>query len=1236
MSSHWRKVTLLLSVIIVSAGTGFSALSIETFENNQDINAVSPNSEIAQVVKVTDSQGQAVNKTVLLNSTGNEFQYLYTGNNWTDMTHLRDGYYFAMFETGDSASDITYRIIDQSPGGGTTEVTEDLSSGQLDVNIQSNYSGRFEAGEEVPVNVTVDNLGEYYAVDVDGSGDVSENDILITDDGGSGTFSKSGDDVLAGSSPLNGWTLDNNNPWNSGTHTVGMMDSNSGDGWDPGSDIIVRDMFSGGTVSTRNDSAVNTGDDSQVQTAPGTSLNPIDSSSNNIFYVSGDESLDSGEEIVFDNDSDGRFTREEDLLIAGSDQSEGVNVTYTDSVPARMGLASYDENGGGFTASEDVVVFDRDNDSMFTSLPDQILLGAEPSEGSVLQQGHVESWNDGAPGSATASDLETHDADTGDGGWNASKDAIWIERSDSNNGYQPDEDTLVAGSPSAGQLPTQVNDLFDQWPNVSAYDRNSGDIGFDSAADAIIYDYNSGGTYSGQSDTIVGGSISQNSDFSGGTEFSAQQGFPSDWSLDVLETIEGGRWESSQDTILIDRYNGGTYSPNQDHVINHGGTIDSPEGTVLRPLSSASGTGLMWSDLDSSGDYSTTDEIFIDYDSDSQYTSGSDEHLAGLSLDIAGPGTQLQTLNLWQETNYDSTPILFYDRFMAGVWNSDWDAIVHDTDQDNVFTGQQDRIIEGDPSAGENGDTLIDAQPPNTSAPNVYATATTGTNTTTPIQLGRTQQGLYTGTVTLPEVSDSRVLLQVSAETPVSRLEGMESRQIWTRAKGIGFDTDKTSIDLDVQKKGNYTRQIMVDNLLDDQNTVNVNLSDSLVNITENFDETVNIPAQGNSTANFSFRIEELQDRNGEITFTEDETGISQSVEVSIDTPECQVKSPDLCVTNTDRLEAETGQRENISMNLDVLNTGYRESRRQVDISVSGNISSHVSVQNSSEFTDSAQLPLDMIAMAPGNYSGTLSLETSGGVLEIPLELSANFEELEAVIELMPQEVDLGTVPNGNDKSIENIRVENTGTVNLQNVSFTSSSYTLEQSSDEELQEGDSRNYTLTFKSVESVEGQVEVTAHSEDQTVSRTLQVSGSTVKPVSSMKSDISSEISSLRTRASSSSAMTQLTEVETQISSIQTSWDKGNYQEAKNKYQSAMSDLSAVEAQIQSNSQGSSQTGTGSDSGTGQEQSSQEDSGGGGGIIIVLFLLILILGAGFVLYTSYYPEEGDPLYDVLGDRE
>lgn len=1222
--------------LIILTGTVSSALTIEKFDGTLDINHVSPNSQIAQIVKVTDAEGDAVNRSVLLNDTGNEFQFREAGN-WTDMRYLRGGYYYAFFQTGSSAGDLSYRIIDQSPGGDTTETVEDLSTGQLDVNIETNYTGRYEAGSIIHVEATVDNEGEYYAVDVDGSGDVSENDILITDGGGSGTFSKSSDTVLAGSSPVNGWSLDNNNPWNSGTHTVAMMDSNNGDGWDPGSDIIIRDYNSGGTVSTSEDGAVNTGQNGAVDTSAGRSLSSIDMASGNKYYVSSDEGLDSGEEVVFDNDSDMRFTKNADMVVAGSDQTEGTPVTFTDRVPTRMRIASYDENGGGFDPSEDVVVFNRDNDTMFTGKSDQILLGATPPEGAMLNTGHVDPWADTDYTTPNASNLEVLDFNADGGAWNPTNDGIWIEGGNS-NGYQPDSgDTLVAGNPETGMAPNQGDSLFDQWPNISGYDRNSADTGFNPSADAVIMDYYTGGTYSDKADMIIGGSIATSSSFSGGTEFTSATGFPSSWELDVVESIDGGKWEGSQDTIIRDRYDGGTYSPSPDEIINHGGAVDSPRGVQLRALSSAPGDSLMWSDLDSSNSYSSGDEIFRDFDNDTQYTSRADEQLAGLSIDIAGAGTQVTTTNLWQRTPYDSTPILFYDYSSiydpAGVWGPQ-DAIVHDTDRDGVFTGQQDRIIEGNPSAGENGESLISTQPPNTSSPDVYARTTTGVNTTAAIQLGRTQEGVYTGDLRIPEAYDSRIILQVTAETPVSQLKGMESREIQTRAKGIGFDTGETELTLDVQKRGNYSRSVLVENLLDDQNSINISISQGLQNVTGSFDSAVSLPPGGNTTANFTFRVDEIKDYEGQIVFTEEETGISQNVDVTINAVDCQAENQDLCVSNTNLLRAETGQRENISMTLNLLNTGYRGSERTVTVGVEGNISSYVDYMNSTTFQDSTELEVVFQAMRPGNYSGTLTLSTEGGVVEVPLELSANFEQLEAGFSVTPQQIEIGTVPKGKDKSIQDIRVNNTGTVRLENISFNSSSFTLEQSTSEGIGEGQTRNYTLTFKSLESVDGQVQVTAYSQEETVSRILQVSGSTVKPVTAMKSDISSKVSSLRRKASSSSVMTQLTNIETRLSSIQTSWDKGNYQEAQNKYQSAMSDLSSLEVQIQSNSQDTGQTGSGG-SQTGS-QNTQQSSGGGGAILIVLILLILVLGAGFVLYTSYYPEEGDPLYDVLGDRE
>jgi hypothetical protein len=53
---------------------------------------------------------------------------------------------------------------------------------------------------------------------------------------------------------------------------------------------------------------------------------------------------------------------------------------------------------------------------------------------------------------------------------------------------------------------------------------------------------------------------------------------------------------------------------------------------------------------------------------------------------------------------------------------------------------------------------------------------------------------------------------------------------------------------------------------------------------------------------------------------------------------------------------------------------------------------------------------------------------------------------------------------------------------------------------------------------------------------------------------------------------------------------------------------------------------------DPGTG---GSGETSGGGFPVLLIAGLIFLLIAVGFVFYTSYIPEKGDPLYDVLGEK-
>jgi len=1216
-----------VSIIVFSSLA--SSIDIQTHNETMDINGVSPDSEVAQIVKVVDSQGNMINNSVLLNETGNKFQFEYTGgsDNFTDVEYLSEGYYYGFFNSGSNGGTINYRIVDQSPGGGTTTESEDLWKGPLSMSLQNNYTSKLEAGALIDIAVEAENLATYYYVDGDENGQVSSNDVLVADSGGEGTYSSKSDEVLVGSWPAPNTAVSGNNPWSDRENSISMNDSSLGDDWNPGSDIIVLDYNSGGTVSTQPDDPLNTGDNSVLDAEPGKTLIEMNEISSNKFYVSNDASFDQGDITVFNNDSDGNYTSQSDDVLAGkSDYPIGTQVTYSGQAPTFMEIASHDSNtdGEAWNPNEDVIVHNRDQDNFFTRSEDRVLSGTEPAEAAKLNTSTVDYWNNGQRNTPQNGNLGVIDADEDGGAWNSSEDGMWIEDG-TNPGFQSSEDTLIIGNPPSGVQPDTNGDLFSKWPDISGYDSSPGD-NYTSANDAIVMDYNSGGTYSKNEDVIISGTPSG---FSEGSTFTNSEGFSSDWNIAIIDSIEdNGEWSSDVDTILKDRNNGGTYSPYPDTVINSGDSTSSG-GTDLKELNSISSDRIMWADVNENGVYDSGDEILRDRDGDGLYTNRSDKHLAGLSLNVAGEGTGLTTSNLWQTTPYDDTPILFVNDDDSGFNEKD-DVIFHDLDEDGEFTARRDAVIDGDTSGLQNGDSIISADA-NTSQldPNIKAFVTAGSETTGPIELGTNEEGLYVGELQVPDLHDQKMLLQITAETSALEYGSMISQELSTRPEGIGFSLATNQVNLEINKKGQYEKSVNVENLLEENNRLNLTVDGEISNITE-LDSEVELQASETGKINATFNISEMNDKEGEIVVKEEDTGISDTIDVEINTPNCSSKTMNLCRTDEGPVEILTEERENLTSTVELLNIGQKGSEREVELDVEGNISDYVKTENTSvSFTGSKMMEIEFIPSRPGNYTGEFFITSDGEDIIIPLSLSANFVELETKFEVKPEEIDIGAVPVGEDTDVQNIMIENTGTLELKNTTFKSSSYTISQTNPGTISTSNSENYTLTFESLESIGSSIEVVGYSERGKVTKEVPVTGSTVKPISEMRNEINTKISNLRAQANSTETMSTLTEVETQVSSIQTSWDKGEYSDARSKYETALADLNSVEAQVSRQNTGG--AGTGGETGT--QESSDE---GSGGILILLLLLIIILGAGFIVYTSYYPEEGDPLYDVLGDRE
>lgn len=1229
MDRYSRKAIFLFLAAALFAGLASAAFSINPASEPEDYSTVSPDSPAVQIVELEDDNGDPVNISRLNGNDNLEFYYEVNGSS-RELKHLVNGYYYASFDSNSTGRVITYRLVDSSPtSGGEINVTENLPAGKLDVGLENDFTGSVEAGQEVDMRATLEDLATYYAVDIDGSGDITEEDEYAIDRGGSGTYSERADAVLKGSPPDNQYSLSGGNPWSGVTHPLMVNDSISGDSWDDSNDVILIDRYGGGTISTQQDSAINTGDDSETDTSAGADLNEITSVSSEIYYVSSDTELDEGEEVVYDNDSDGVYTDRADQIVAGNTPNPGTSVTSMDSMPSELEISSYDrQDGTEWRENEDILALDYDEDMVFSAQRDDVLAGATPPEAAELNQSRVTNWQDGDDSSPSSGNVEVHDDNSGDA-WDASVDAIWLESGDS-NGFDPGQDTALAGSPVDGMAPTDSVNVFEQWDTISAYQADGNDFQFQTSEDAIIRDYHGGGTFTAEPDFIIAGSITAS--FTDGTGYTEVNGFDEDWGLDVIDPNSGGLWNSNQDTILLDTGNGGTYSDSPDQVINGEGSADSDTGTLLRRLNSVTDIQKKWSDVNSDGRYSSGDEIFVDHDRDNIYTEEQDISIGGVSLSTKGAGTPLESGNPWTSTEQ---AILFYDQESGDEWNESTDAVIHDLDDDGTYTSREDIIVGEDAgsSQAEQGDTLMSTSEENLTTADVTVHFSDGNRTTEPVELGRQPTGVYTNTVEIPDWTDSRFVLQLRAESSSAGIEGTESTIVSTRKQGIGFSPE-SELDIEADRAGIYTENITLENLVLQDNTIDINVSESLENITE-IPSSITIPANESENVLVEFNVTPLDSFEGEIIFKEQRTGIQEETSIGIDEASCELRNNRLCLTDVSRVEVIPDSRGEIEREINIRNIWKEE--LDVDATSSGNITDYLELENES-FTIENQRTLEMTFSAedPGNFSGTLDLE-AGETLEVGLSMTAELEQLEKGVSIDPTSIDFGTVPEG-DSATQTVTVLNTGTIQISNFTMTSSSYDLDTNQPDTLSEGEEAEVEITANSLESESGMITVTGETSNGQINKEIGISASLVTPVSDMTEEVRSRVNDLRSRATSGDAMNQLTETETQVSAIETEWDKGNYEEAQSIYESSMSELDSVETTIEANSAGSETGSEGSteDPQTGEESDSSGDGGGGGGIIIVFILLVLILGAGFVVYSSYYPEEGDPLYDVLGDRE
>lgn len=1218
MPRHSVKVMIFSLITLSLLSSALAVFSIEKVDS-VDFDTVSPESDSIQVVRLLDEEGSPVNESRLEDRSDLKFYYDYNGSE-LDLNHLFDGYYYSDIFIENSMAEILYELKDNSPtSGGTVNTTEEIGTGRLSLDVKTDLSRPFQAGEEIQLKSTVNNLEDYFYVDVDDSSNETVADVFVIDSGGDGTYSFQEDLTMSGVEPPNEANLQTSNLWNGVDNPVAFNDSRPGNEWDDDSDTIIIDRYEGGTVSEREDRIVNTGKDGEIDTEEGQELYST-TEAPNLIKVTGD--VGSTLYTMYDNDSDGQYTSRADDVLGGVQPSEGRKLTDTVDVPRALMLSSYDVIDGNEWNRDDLIAVDHDNDSQYTVESDDVLAGQTPPEGAKLSTERVEVWEDGNTADPTIGDVEVHDSQSGDS-WDPSVDAIWLETSSVDNGYDAADDVPLAGSPTDGMLATEAVRHFNQWENISGY--NSGGDVFDPDSDAIVMDYHEGGTYSTQSDTLVAGSFQD--DFTAGTEYTTNLGLEDEWGIGVVDQFDGNKWDNSQDSIIRDYDNGDTYSMVPDEVINNAGGVTSSSGVELSNLSSIKEESLTWSDNDGNGRYSTGDEIFIDRDSDERYTVRSDHHLAGATLSTVGEGTVLTNSNPWST---DERPVLFRQPG-SGNWSEDSDSIVFDRDSDGAYTSTSDTVVNGEGEDASPGDELLPTDRNNFTAPDVTVFITNGNYTTSEVLLGRNPSEDFVNTIEIPEFYDSEMIVQFHAETPRGGVVGSTSRLIETREQGIGFDTE-SDLEFQINRAGTYSRDINLRNFLDIENEINIEASEDIESVI-NFNETEYIPAGSEKNVTFDFEVIPARDVSGEITFTENETGETDSTDVSISRPVCVASTQRFCISTQEWQNVTVDERGNFTQSFDVRSIWTEDEPVQVDLEATGGVSEYVSLSNSQiETTGTETVEIEYSVEDPGNFTGQI-IATADDSLTIPIAINSNVMVLDTSMSVSPNSLDFGAVPAGENVA-ETVTIENTGTLELSDFKF-SSGYSLSVDDIRNIPAGESVSRDISIDEPQNQEGEITLEASSDENDLSETVDVSMNIVTPEDEMTEEIRNKVGDLRSRANSTDVLDSLLDIESDVSSIQTAYDQGNYAQAQEKYQTAVSELESLEITVDNNQNNAQQPSGPSDPSQPQEPSQPDDSSSGGDLLIFFILLVLVLGIGFVLYTSYYPEEGDPLYSLLGEE-
>jgi hypothetical protein len=426
-------------------------------------------------------------------------------------------------------------------------------------------------------------------------------------------------------------------------------------------------------------------------------------------------------------------------------------------------------------------------------------------------------------------------------------------------------------------------------------------------------------------------------------------------------------------------------------------------------------------------------------------------------------------------------------------------------------------------------------------------------------------------------------------------------------------------LDVKYTSTGLFNDTINIENLVDSEKTLDV------VNDNENLSmaDEVTIDANGDTDFEVEINVTEPGSFESDIEFADSSARYNETTSVTVQGPDCDLRDGDLCV-NRDAIDLETEDSETLTESLGLSNLG--EDDLNLTMSFTGNASERFSTQDNISVEAYEEVDVEFDATTAGYYEGELQVESnSSEQVSVNLTGLANLTgQTQAGLTASPSSIEIGSVGEGEAYSTE-LTVENTGDVDVNQITADTGGLDI-NISEFSLSPGGEESWDLTIPNPQSTS--IQFTGDSSEGQVTLRVNVNADVIEDYSERTDELRNRMNNLRSRTNDTQLESDLSEVSGMITQVETQWDRGDYQEAQDTFEQAQSTLDSVQQSI--NSQ---QTDTGGEDP--QNGSDQTEGGGGLPIIpIIGVLFVLLLVGGVVFYESYIPEEGDPLYGVLGE--